>query len=69
METIKRFVRLTLLDSWREADAQADTARADELDWRPVVILVTTAVTLTLARYFGNNATFSELIPFDKKNL
>jgi membrane protease YdiL (CAAX protease family) len=66
METIKRFVRLTLLDSWREADAQADTAGTGEFDWRPVVVLVTTAVTLTLARYYGNNATFSSLVPFDK---
>ena len=30
------------------------------------MVLVTTAVTLTLARYFGNNATFSALVPFDK---
>jgi len=66
METIKRLVRRTLLDSWREADAQVDTAGTGELDWQPVVILVTTAVTLTLARYFGNNATFSQVIPFDK---
>jgi len=67
METIKRFVRLTLLDSWREADAQADTAASRELDWRPIVILVTSAVTLTLGRYLGTNATFAELVPFDKR--
>jgi len=67
MQMIKRFVRLTLLDSWREVDEQADTAGSGELDWRPIVILVTTAVSLTLARYFGNNATFSELVPFDKE--
>lgn len=67
METIKRFVRLTLLDPWREADAQADTATSRELDWRPIVILVTSAVTLTLGRYFGTNATFAELVPFDKR--
>ncbi len=66
METIKRFIRLTLLDSWRESDAQADTAASNELDWRPIVILVTTAVTLTLGRYFGTNATFAALVPFDK---
>ena len=67
MERIKRLLRLTLLDSWREADAQADTAATGELDFRPVVVLVTTAVTLTLARYFGNNATFSSLVPFDRQ--
>ena len=67
METIKWFVRLTLLDPWREADAQADTAASRELDWRPIVILVTSAVTLTLGRYFGTNAIFAELVPFDKR--
>lgn len=55
------------MDSWREVDAQADPARADSLDWRPIVVLVTTAVVLTLARYFGGNATFSELVPFDRE--
>ena len=65
MERIKRFVRRVLLDSWRDADAQADTARAQQLDWRPIVILVTTAFTLTLAKYFGGNATFQELVPYD----
>ena len=66
MKTIKLFVRRVLLDSWRDADAQVDTAGSSEFDWRPAVILVTTAVVLTLARYFGNNATFSQLVPFDK---
>jgi hypothetical protein len=56
-----------LLDSWREADAQADTAGAEQLDWRPIVILVTTAITLTLAKYFGGHATFSELVPYDSE--
>ena len=55
------------MDSWREVDAQADQASAESLDWRPIVILVTTAVVLTLARYYGGNATFSELVPFDRK--
>ena len=67
MVRIKRFLGLVLLDSWRRVDAEADTARSEQLDWRPVVVLVTTAVTLTLARYFGNNATFAELVPFDKE--
>ncbi len=57
MDWIKRFLTRVVLDSWREADAQADTASAPQLDWRPVVVLVTTAVVLTIARYFGGNAT------------
>ena len=67
MMRIKLFFRRVLLDSWRDVDAQADTAGAEELDFRPIVILVTTAVTLTLARYFGGNATFSDLVPYDSK--
>ena len=67
MKSINRFVRRALLDSWQDADAQADTAGSEAFDWRPIVILVTTAVVLTLARYFGGNATFSKFIPFDSK--
>lgn len=67
MEWIKRVVRQLLLDSWREADAQADTARSGEMDWRPVVVLCTTAVVLTLARYFGGTNTFSTMVPYDKE--
>jgi membrane protease YdiL (CAAX protease family) len=65
MKRFKRFLRSVLLDSWREADAQADTAGAEVFDWRPIVILVTTAVTLTLGRYFGGNSTFAQLVPYD----
>lgn len=67
MAMIKRFARRVLLDSWRDADAQADTAGTGAFDWRPIVILVTTAVVLTLCKYYGGNATFSELVPFDQK--
>ena len=48
MNSITRLLRRTFLDSWREADAQADTAGTDDFDWRPIVVLVTTAVTLTI---------------------
>ncbi len=67
MAGFKRFARRVLLDSWRDADAQADTAGTGAFDWRPIVILVTTAVVLTLCKYYGGNATFSELVPFDRK--
>ena len=67
MSRIKRFLRRVFVDSWRIADADADTAHAERLDWRPIVILVTTAVILTLSRYYGGNATFANLVPFDKK--
>lgn len=67
MDGIKRFLRRVFVDSWREVDAQADSPNPDALDWRPIVVLVTTAVVLTLARYYGGNATFSELVPFDRK--
>ncbi len=67
MDGIEGFFQRVFLDSWRQADAEADTARAERLDWRPIVVLVTTAVVLTLARYFGGNATFSDLVPYDPK--
>ncbi len=63
MNIFSRLLRRALLDSWQEADAQADTARAGQFDWRPIVVLVTTAVTLTLARYYGGSDTFSKLVP------
>lgn len=66
MSRIKRFLQLVLLDSWRDADAEADTADARVFDYRPIVVLVTTAVILTLAKYYGGNATFSELVPYNK---
>jgi membrane protease YdiL (CAAX protease family) len=67
MKSIKRLLRRVLLDSWRDADAQADTGSAEVFDWRPIVILVTTAVTLTLGRYFGGDSTFAQLVPYDSK--
>ena len=67
MDFVRRLLRHSLLDSWREADAQADTASSDVFDWRPIVVLVTTAVTLTLARYFGGHAAFSTLVANDRE--
>ena len=66
MEAIKNWGRRLFLDVWRDADAESDRERGGGFDWRPAVILTTTALTLTLARYFGNNATFSQLVPFDR---
>jgi membrane protease YdiL (CAAX protease family) len=69
MTTIKWFFQRVLLDAWRDADVDAndDIAASGELDWRPIVILVTTAVTLTLTHYFGGNVTFSHLVPYDPR--
>lgn len=66
MEVIKNWVRRLFADSWREVDANADRGRGSSFDWRPAVVLTTTAVVLALARYFGNDSTFSQLVPFDR---
>ena len=67
MDWLKRFFTHVVLDSWREADAHAESASSPQIDFRPVVVLVTTAVVLTISRYFGGNATFSDIVPFDAK--
>ena len=67
MNVFSRLLRRTFLDSWREADAQADTAGTEQFDWRPIVVLITTGVTLTLARYYGGSDTLTRFIENDRK--
>lgn len=65
MEAIKTWIRRLFWDSWRQADADGDRQRTSSFDWRPAVVLTTTALVLLLTKYFGNHATFSKLVPFD----
>jgi uncharacterized protein len=45
-------------------DAPPPAARPQrKLDWRPVVILVTTAIVLTLQEYYGGRNTFGRIFP------
>ena len=65
MEAMKTWARRMLVDPWQEADFEADRQRSSAFDWRPAVILTTTAVVLAVMEYFGNDSTFSRLIPYD----
>mgnify|MGYP001822962625 CR=1 FL=1 len=65
METIKTWARRMLVDPWQEADFEADRQRSACFDWRPAVILTTTVVVLAVMEYFGNDSTFSHLVPYD----
>ena len=62
MIRIRRLLRRAFLDSWREADTGAETAKNGDFDWRPIVVLATTAVTLTLAEYYGGSRTLSKFV-------
>lgn len=59
---IGRLLGHTLVDAWRRLNEESRAARAadpdDHLDYRVVVVLITTAVTLTLIEYFGDRTTF-----------
>ena len=59
---IGRLLAHTLVGAWRRLNAEAHEARAqdppDHFDYRVVVVMVTTAVMLTLIEYFGDRDTF-----------
>ena len=66
-----RLLDATLVDSWRLLNAEAQQERAREVvqgsgktayDLRPLVVLCTTAVCLTLIEYFGDRGTYSKFI-------
>jgi membrane protease YdiL (CAAX protease family) len=63
---VGRLLAHTLVRSWRELNDDARTIQAEEpsdhVDYRPVVVLVTTAVTLTLIEYYGDRDTFRLLV-------
>lgn len=52
--------------AWRKLNAESAAARAsepsDHFDYRPLVVLVTSAVALTLIEYFGHRNTFHALV-------
>lgn len=60
-----RLLSHTLVDAWKRINREArderlaqEQAGASELDYRPLVVMVTTAVSLTLIEYFGDRDTF-----------
>jgi len=68
IKLLKRFT----VDQWRAIDD--DTVRETgtplgRLDWRVVVVLVFTCVTLTLQEYIGDRSFYEEHWRFDRRNL
>lgn len=60
-----RLLRRYLLDTWLAIDAQAARARAESpggFDYRPLVVMLTTAVSLTLIEYYGTRQLFGEML-------
>ena len=62
---ISRLFRRALWEPWlvihRESLEERDATRP--LDWRPLVVLVTTALTLTLQEYIGRRSVFRAIVP------
>lgn len=65
---IKLFRRL-FLDQWKAIDEEARAEREAEgrtgFDWRPVVVLIVVAVSLTIQEEYGQRPYFAELFPRD----
>jgi len=59
---LRRLLGHTLLHTWRRLNLEARQARADDppdhFDYRPLVVMTTTAVSLTLIEYFGDRDMF-----------
>jgi membrane protease YdiL (CAAX protease family) len=63
---ILRLLRRLLLDQWRAIDDEVAAERGDtapRFDWRPLVVLVTVCVSLTLQEYVGDRDFFREHFP------
>jgi len=60
--------RRFFLDTWRQMDEEAREERAQRreagagYDWRPLIVLSVGALCLTMLEYWGNSATFLELV-------
>ncbi len=68
---IKLFRRL-FLDQWKaideEARAEREASGRTGFDWRPIVILIVVAVSLTIQEEFGQRPDFEKLWPRDFKD-
>ncbi|MEM8605944.1 MAG: CPBP family intramembrane glutamic endopeptidase [Myxococcota bacterium] len=68
MTLIRRFIRRAFYESWLEAESQADTAGTGIFDWRPAVVLFTTAITLTVASYYGGSVSLAHVFGLDRRD-
>ena len=67
MTRLSRALRWLTVDSWRAIDRATARLRADgsRLDWRPLVVLTTAVVVITLQEYYGSRQFFHELHPYE----
>lgn len=70
MRALWRGIRRVSVDQWRAIDEETrrEPGWKPGIDWRVIVILVTTCVTLTLQEYLGDRTYFQKLWPYDRMN-
>jgi len=60
---VKRLLDRLFFDHWRAIDAVRVRDHGGRIDWRPLVVLATVAVSLTLQNYWGERPYFAQLYP------
>ena len=67
---MKRLLDRLLFDHWKAIDADYDHGdRGKKLDWMPLVILVTVAVSLTIQSYWGERTEFVRMYPRHEQHM
>lgn len=57
-----RLLRRVTVDAWRRIDADwIEKPKEGSYDWRPLIVLATVCVSLTLQEYYGHRGKFAEL--------
>lgn len=51
---------------WREIDEDHQPKPQRGYDWRPLIVLVTVCLSLTMQEYWGQHDDFSELFPYER---
>ena len=58
------FLNKVTVDSWRTIDEEwIEEPKKEGYDWRPLIVLVTVCISLTLQEYYGDRATFARKFP------
>ena len=60
---MKRILDRLFFDHWKAIDALRTPGHAGKVDWRPLVILSTVAVSLTIQNYWGERPVFTRMYP------
>ncbi len=61
---VPRWIHSLSIGSWQHIDREwIETRAKGSFDWRPVIVLVTVAISLMLQETYGDRGTFAELFP------